>query len=188
MVWPSRGKPSHEDPDRTLANSSSDDGSFHDVPPTGSSTGRLHGYTELEVTPTPRLTGTLASTSANVSPSDVFRLTGFTPTNPWVVSDSSTQEAGPTSSTPNKQPTDPASAPEQGPRAYRPTRYASAPDEAGPSSSAGREAGPPSSEQDSPAVVISKQTMQQLKKLMSFNEPGLAEEPLDQLPPRSKRK
>ena len=189
LVGPSRGKPSHEDPDRTLANSSSDDGSFHDVPPIGSSTSRLHGYTGLEDTPTPRLTGALASTSANDSPSDVFRLTGFTPTNPWVVSDGSIQEAGPTSSTPKKQPTDPASAPEQGPRAYRPTRYASAPDAAGPSSSAElREAGPPSSEQDSPAVVVSKQTMQELKKLMSFNKPGLAEESLDQLPPRSKRK
>ena len=148
--------PDPEDP-------SSED-SYHDLP-------HITGYTGLSNTPT----------QMQESLSDVFRLTGLTPTNPLGY-DSSMAE-GPAASTPKSIPLRPSSLPRiPGPPEQQRPRYASAPGEAGPSTSyAGREAAPPS-EQSAPAVVTNKQTIQALKRLTSHNEPGNLEQPLDALP------
>ena len=117
--------------------------------------------------------------------SDVFRLTGLTPTmfktgsSRSSSASSRTPKAGPSTSTPRSIPTMVTSAPKKPRQANTPItpqtsrpRTSSAPEAAATAAAA------------SPALVASKKTIQALKKLQSHNNPGFSEQAIDELPPR----
>jgi len=169
--------PSALELDRHLANLSMREGVLEQTPP------------DLDNVPE-----ATESNTENRSLSDVFRITGFMPTilrlqTSGIPRPSQTNSnsgptpspslTGPSTSTPKMRPTKTASAPKKGQRPY-----ATTPTQVGILRP--RLASAPETTQTSPdtnlALVTNRRTIRQLKRLQSRNNPGVAEQALDELP------